>query len=176
MSVHSRRGGIIAVFAVGVFIAVTALVVGSLVIASNIHLQHRDTADGARVRVQTPLGDMSIDARDTLHPETAGIPVYPGAFRDHENAGGVTFDFESQDGRQKRFSVTTAEYYTKDSVEQVSEFYRSALPHWIISERRDGEIKIQYSKDGYKRIIAIHEGGRGRTNIGIAALGEPGVN
>jgi hypothetical protein len=175
MSVHSRRGGIIAVLVVGVLIAVTTLVVGSVIIANNVHLQHRDTPDGARVRVETPFGDMNIDARDTLNPEAAGIPVYPGAFREHGNAGGVMFDFQSQDGRQKQFSVVTAEYYTKDSAAQVTEFYRSALPHWIFTERRDGEIKMEYSRDGYKRMIAIHEG-RGRTNIGIAALGEPGVN
>ncbi len=160
---------------VGVFIAVTSLVVGSLIIASNVHLQHRDTPDGARVRVETPFGDMNIHASDTLKPEAAGIPVYPGALRDHNNAGGVTFDFQSQDGGQKQFSLVTAEYYTKDTAAQVSEFYRSSLPHWIFTERRDGEIKMEYSQGGYKRMIAIHED-RGRTNIGIAALGEPGVN
>ncbi len=77
MSSNSRKGGIIVVFLAGLLIAVSALIVGSIIIASNIHLQHRETADGGRVRVETPFGDVNIDARDNLKPETAGIPGLP---------------------------------------------------------------------------------------------------
>ncbi len=75
-----QKGGIVAVLVFGLFVAVSAVVVGAIVIASNVHLQHKDTAEGSRVRVETPFGDVNIDARDTLKPESAGIPVYPGLF------------------------------------------------------------------------------------------------
>ncbi len=87
----------------------------------------------------------------------------------------MIFDFDSRDGRQKQFSAVTAEYYTTDSADQVRDFYRAELPNWIFTQRGDGDVKIEYSRGGYKRIIGIHER-RGRTHIGIAALGEPGVN
>jgi hypothetical protein len=175
MSSNSRKGGIIAVFVVGLVIAVSALVVGSIFIASNVRLQHRDTPEGARVRVETPFGDVNIDARDSLKPESVGIPIYPGAFREHDNQGGVVFDFDSREGGQKQFSVVTAEYYTNDSADQVREFYRDRLPHWMFTQRHGDGVKIEFSEGGYKRIIAINERG-GRTHIGIAALGEPAVN
>lgn len=183
MGGNSCKGGIIGVFATGLFIAVTALIVGSIFIANNVRLQHRDTADGARVRVETPFGDVNIDARDNLKPESVGIPVYPGAFREHRghdgsydnNGGGVMFDFDSKDGGRKQFSVVTAEYYTNDSAAQVREFYHERLPHWIFSQRLGDDMKIEFSEGGYKRIIGIHERG-GTTHIGIAALGEPAVN
>jgi hypothetical protein len=175
MSRRSRRGGIIAVLLFGLLIAVSALIVGSIVIASNVRLRHQDTADGSRVRVETPFGDLNIDARDNLKPASVGVPVYPGAMREHGNEGGVMFDFDARDGGSRQFSVVTAQYSTTDSAERVREFYRAQLPHWIFTQRMGDAMKIEYSEGGYKRIIAIHARG-GRTHIGIASLGEPGVN
>jgi hypothetical protein len=175
MQSSSRKGGIIAVFVAGVFIAVSALVVGAIVIASNVRLQHRDTAEGSRVRVETPFGDVNIDARDNLKPESAGIPVYPGAYREHGDDGGVVLDFDSKEGRQKQFSVVAAQYSTNDTANDVREFYRSHLPNWTLTQRNGHGTKIELSEGGYRRIVAIEER-RGRTHIGIVAIGEPAVN
>ena len=125
--------------------------------------------------METPFGDVNIDARDNLKPDSIGVPVYPGAFREHGNDGGVMFDFDSKEGARKQFSLVTAEYYTNDTADQVREFYRDRLPDWIFTQRNGNDVKIEFSEGGYKRIIAIRERG-GSTHIGIAALGEPAVN
>jgi hypothetical protein len=172
---NARKGGVIAVFVVGLLIAVSALILSAIFVASNVRLQHRDTAEGSRVRVETPFGDVNIDARDTLKPESAGMPVYPGAFREHGDDGGVVLDFDSKDGRQKQFSVVAAQYSTTDSPDEVREFYRSHLPNWVVTDRLGHGVKFELSNGGYRRIVAIEER-RGRTHIGIVAIGEPAVN
>jgi hypothetical protein len=171
-----RKGGIVAVFVVGLFIAVSALILGAIFIASNVRLQHKDTADGSRVRVETPFGDVNIDARDTLKPESAGIPVYPGAFREHGDDGGVVLDFDSKQGTQKQFSVVAAQYSTIDSPDEVRAFYRDHLPNWVITQRTGHGTKFELAEGGYRRIIAIDER-QGRTHIGIVSIGDsPAVN
>jgi hypothetical protein len=176
MSDTRRKGGIVAVFVFGLFVAVSALIVGAIVIASNVRLQHKDTAEGSRVRVETPFGDVNIDARDTLRPEAAGIPVYPGAFREHGDDGGVVLDFDSKDGAQKQFSVAAAQYSTTDTPDEVRAFYREHLPNWLITQREGRGTKFELAEGGYRRIIAIEER-RGRTHIGIVSIGDtPAVN
>jgi len=171
----SRKGGIVAVFVVGVFIAVSALILSAIFIASNVRLQHRDTAEGSRVRLETPFGDVNIDARDNLKPESAGIPVYPGAYREHGDDGGVVLDFDSKQGREKQISIVAAQYSTTDSPGEVREFYRSHLPNWVLTQPNGHGAHLELSEGGYRRIIAIEER-RGRTHIGIVAIGEPAVN
>jgi hypothetical protein len=171
-----RKGGIIAVFAGGLFITVSALILGTIFIASNVRLQHKDTADGSRVRVETPFGDVSIDARDTLKPEAAGIPVYPGAFREHGNDGGVVLDFDSKHGDQKQISVVAAQYSTTDGPEDVRAFYHDHLPNWVLTQRAGHGTRLELSEGGYRRIIAIEER-QGRTHIGIVSVSDhPAVN
>ena len=175
MNRGSRKGGIIAVFVFGLFVAIAALVLGSIFIASSVRVQHQDTAEGSRVRVETPFGGVKIDGRESLKPESAGIPVYPGAFREHGNDSGVVLDFESMDGSQKQVSVVAAQYSTTDSPDDVRNFYRSHLPNWIVTQRRGHGVRLELSEGGYRRIVAI-EDRRGRTHIGIVAVGEPAVN
>jgi hypothetical protein len=90
----SKKGGIVAVLVVALFVAVSAMILGAILIASNVRLQHKDTAQGSRVRVETPFGDINVDARDNLRPEAAGIPVYPGALREHGDDAGVVLNFD----------------------------------------------------------------------------------
>lgn len=171
----SKKGGIVAVFVVALFVAVSAMILGAILIASNVRLQHKDTAEGSRVRVETPFGDIHVDARDNLRPEAAGIPVYPGALREHGDDAGIVLNFDSNDGGQKQFSVVAAHYSTTDGASEVSKFYSGHLPHWIITQNSGHATKFELSRGGYRRIIAIEER-RGRTHIGIVAIGEPGVN
>jgi hypothetical protein len=171
-----QKGGIVAIFVFGLFAAVSAVVVGAILITNNVHLQHKDTAEGSRVRVETPFGDVNIDARDTLKPESAGIPVYPGAFREHGDDGGVVLDFDSKQGGQKQFSVIAAQYSTTDSADDVRAFYHDHLPKWVITQREGHGAKFELAEGGYRRIIAIEER-RGRTHIGIVSIGDtPAVN
>jgi hypothetical protein len=171
----SRRGGIIAVFLAGLAIAVSALIVGSIVIANNVHLQHSRVNGDSHVRLETPFGDVNVDARDNLKPESVRVPIYPGASREHGRAGALVLDFDYADRERGKLSVVTAEYSTEDSADQVRQFYREQLPHWIFSQRQGDDLHIEFSQGGYKRIVSIQER-RGRTQIGIAAVGEPAVN
>ena len=63
----------------------------------------------------------------------------------------------------------------KPGGEKVTDYYRRELPHWIIGEKHDGGFRMEYSEDGYKRIVAITTN-HGRTHIGLASVGEPAAN
>jgi hypothetical protein len=175
MCTRSRKGGIVGLLLGGLLFAVVAVAIFGIVIANTIKVQHRETSKGETVRIQTPLGEMNIDARDGLNPETIGVPVYPGAQRVKDHRGGVTFDFSGEDGIRKNFSVVAASYSTNDSVEKVREFYSTHLPNWTVSQRHGNDLQFRLSEGGYKRIIGINERW-GQTHIGIASFGEPGVN
>lgn len=174
-SKSSRRGGIIGVFLAGLAIAVSALIVGAILIANNVHLQHNTANGDSHVRLETPFGDVNVDARDNLKPESVGVPVYPGASREDSRAGSLVLDFDSVGRNQGKVSIVTAEYSTEDDIERVRQFYREQLPDWVFSQRHGEDLHLELSKEGYKRIVSIQERG-GRTRIGIAAVGEPAIN
>lgn len=126
--------------------------------------------DHDKARVETPMGEIRVEATDKLNPESVGVPVYPGAARDRDNAGGALVDIGD-----KQFSVVGASFTTSDSVQQVRDFYHERLPHWIFTQKHGMGTEIEMSRDGYKRIVAIDER-HGRTHIGIVSFGKPGIN
>jgi hypothetical protein len=175
MLIRSQKGGILGFLLGGIALTIVVVVVIGIVIANSVKVQTHETDKGGSVRIQTPLGDMNIDARDSLKPETIGVPIYPGATRENGNHGGVTFDFSSENGVSKNISVVAASYSTDDSPDQVREFYRSHLPNWTVTQHHGNKIEFHFSEGGYKRIIGIDDR-HGKTHIGIASFGEPGVN
>lgn len=170
---RTQRGGILAAFA-GFLLFLLATAAIAAVIISQIRVHQEDTRNGGRVSIETPLGSMKIDARNNLRPDTVGIPVYPGAIRERNNAGGLMFDFDDYQGAHKELAIMAASYSTSDPADKVQAFYSQELPHWVFTRAHD-KLNIEYSKDGYKRIIAVEER-NGVTHIGIASVGEPGVN
>jgi hypothetical protein len=176
MKARSRSGHIIAGLLVFFVLAIVGVVITAVYIANTVRVEHRATSSGDRVVVDTGFGKFTVDARDDLKPESVGVPVYPGAVREsHSGKGGVTFDFEGIDRGAKQLSVVAAEYSTDDSVDQVRAFYQEKLPHWIFVQKHGRGLEIKFSEGGYKRIIAIDER-NGRTHIGIASIGEGGIN
>jgi len=175
---HSQAGGVLAGVSVAFLILAALAVVGvfmaGMYFAENIHVEKIRGAHGETVKVDTPIGSMRVQAHEKLDPKLIGVPVYPGAIREDEHGGGASFEFDS-DSTHKEFAVMAAEYSTNDSVDKVKEFYHRELPHWIISKARHGKIQMEYTEDGYKRIVAIHEQD-GRTRIGLASVGEPASN
>jgi hypothetical protein len=174
---NSQRGGVLAgVLAAFLILAALALVgvfLAGIYFADNIHVEKIRGEKGDTVRVDTPVGSLRVQERKKLDPKLIGVPVYPGAIREDENhAASIDFSFDST---HKEFTVLAADYSTRDSVDQVKEFYHRALPHWMISQKRDSNVRMEYTEDGYKRIIAITERD-GRTHIGLASLGEPAAN
>jgi hypothetical protein len=174
---HSQRGGVLAGVLAAILIlaalAVVGIFIAGMYFAQNIHVQKSKNAKGETVEVDTPIGSMRVQEHMKLDPKTIGVPVYPGAVREDRN-GAASFDF-SFDSAHKEFTVLAAEYTTSDSIDRVREFYHRELPHWMISQRLHGGVKMEYTEEGYKRIIAITEK-EGRTHIGLASIGEPAAN
>jgi hypothetical protein len=174
---QSERGGvlagILAAFLILAALAVVGVFMAGMYLADNIHVEKTRSAKGETVRVETPIGSMRVQQYQRLDPKVIGVPVYPGAVR-HDHNGAASFDF-SFDSGHKEFTFLAAEYSTNDSIDKVREFYHRELPHWIISQRLRGGVKMEYTEDGFKRIVAIHEQD-GETRIGLASVGEPAAN
>jgi hypothetical protein len=165
--------GVLVAFLILAALAVAGVFMAGMYFADNIHVQKIRGTKGDTVQVDTPIGSMRVQEHKKLDPKLIGVPVYPGAMREDEH-GAASIDF-SFDSNHKEFTILAAEYSTEDSLEKVKEFYHRQLPHWIISEKRHGGLQLEYSGEGYKRIIAIHERD-GRTRIGLASIGEPASN
>jgi|SRR5579871_739353 len=174
---RSQRGGalagVLAAFLILAALAVLGVFVAGVYIADNVHVEKTRTAKGQTVQVDTPIGSMRVQERKQLDPKAIGVPVYPDAIRNPDNHS-ASVDFSFGDGHRE-FTVLAAEYTTDDSIDKVKEFYHHQLPHWIITSRHNGGVHMEYSEDGYKRIVAISERD-GRTHIGLASVGEPASN
>lgn len=175
---HSQTGGVLAGVLVAVLILAALAVLGvfmaGIYFAENIHVEKSKGAHGETVKIDTPIGSMRVKAHEKLDPKLIGVPVYPGAIREDEHGGGASFEFDS-DSTHKEFTVMGAEYSTDDSIDKVKEFYHRELPHWMISKSRHGNLQMEFTEDGYKRIVSIHEQD-GKTRIGLASVGEPASN
>ncbi len=154
---------------IALLVLVCLAVIAGQYIARNVRVNSQDTANGERVRVETPFGSVHVDARKELSPDAIGVPIYPGADREKKDSGGANVDIDWGSG-EKRISVAAAEYTTTDSPAKVREFYHSRLPGWRVEHQQ-----IVSFDNGRKRIISIKEQ-NGRTHIGIASVGEPAVN
>lgn len=171
---NSRHGGILA----GVLLMV--LVLGILSIAALTtglycvdHLRVTDR-DGDETTIETPFGSLHVRENSRFDPKHMGVPIYPGAVREDDSRKLASFRFDFGDVH-KAFAVTAATYRTSDSVEQVTNFYRSELPHWLISTKDNGGLQMSFTRHGYKRLVAICEDD-GQTRIALASVGEPASN
>ncbi len=138
-------------------------------IIPNIRVRNSPTAEGNRVRVETPFGSVRVDARDDMRADPGTVPIYPGAEREKKKSGGATINFDWGSG-DKQFSIAASEYSTPDSVAQVREWYRGKLPDWTVSDK-----DIVHIEGSLKRIVSI-KARDGRTRIGIATIGQPEAN
>jgi len=174
---RSQRGGVLAgvlaAFLILAALAVVGIFMAGMYVADNIHVEKTRSAKGETVQVDTPIGSMRLQEHKKLDPKAIGVPVYPNAVRNDENhAASVDFSFDSG---HKGFTVLAAEYTTDDSLDKVKEFYHQELPHWMITQRYNGGVHMEYTEDGYRRIVAITEK-HGQTHIALASVGEPASN
>lgn len=174
----SQRGGVLAgvlaAFLILAALAVVGVFMAGMYVADNIHVEKTRTAKGESVRVDTPIGSMRVQEHKKLDPKLIGVPVYPNAIRQDRDNHAASVDF-SFDSGHKEFTLLAAEYTTDDSLDKVKEFYHHALPHWMITQRNGGGMHMEYTEDGYKRIVAITER-HGQTHIALASVGEPASN
>jgi len=174
---RSQRGGVLtgvlAAFLILAALAVVGVFIAAVYVADNIHVEKTRNAKGETVQVDTPIGSLRVQEDKKLDPKTIGVPVYPNAVRnDHNHAASVDFSFDSG---HKEFTVVAADYTTNDSIDKVKEFYHHELPHWMITQGFNGSVHMEFTEDGYKRIIAISEK-HGQTHIALASVGEPASN
>jgi hypothetical protein len=174
----SQRGGalagVLAAFLILAALAVVGVFLAGVYVAQNIHVEKTRTSKGETVQVDTPIGSMRVQEHKKLDPKLIGVPIYPNAIREDDDNHAASVDF-SFDSGHKEFTILAANYSTADSIDQVKQYYRRQLPHWMITQRRAGNVHMEYTEDGYKRIIIISEK-QGRTWIGLASLGEPASN
>jgi hypothetical protein len=176
MRENNRRGGAIAsilliILVLGIM-GIMALVSTSLYVADHVRVTDRDSR--GVTTVETPFGSVRVRENERLNPEQLGMPIYPGAVREHNSHKLASFHFDF--GRHhKDFAVGAAAYRTSDSVERVTSFYRDKLPHWLISQKDNGRVELSFTKGGYKRFVAICDDGD-QTRIALASVGEPASN
>jgi len=173
---NSRRGGALAgiilmVLVIGV-LGITVLVGTGVYVADN----WRVTENGAHgeATVETPFGAIHLRDHARFDPKHMGVPIYPGAIRDEDSRKRASFRFDFGDVH-KAFAVSAATYHTSDSVDQVTDFYRDQLPHWLISQKENGGLVLSFTRHGYRRFVAICEDS-GETRIALASVGEPASN
>ncbi len=175
---RSQRGGALAgvltAFLILAALAVVGVFLAGMYVVDNIHVEKIKGAKGDTVRVETPIGSMQVQEHKKLDPKVIGVPVYPNAIRQDEDSHAASIDF-SFDSGHKEFSILAANYVTDDSLDKVKEFYHHELPHWMITQRFNGSVHMEYTEDGYKRIVAISEK-QGKTHIVLASVGEPASN
>src|SRR5579862_573669 len=173
---NPRRGGAVAgillTFLALSVLGIAVLVCTGLYVADNL----RVTENHARgeTTVETPFGSVHVRESDRLDPGHMGVPIYPGAVRDEDSRKLASFHFDFGDVH-KAFAISAAQYRTPDSVDRVTNFYRSELPHWLISQHENGGLQLSLTRRGYKRLVVITEED-GETRIALASIGEPASN
>lgn len=166
--------GVLAAFLILAALAVAGVFLAGMYVAENTHVEKIRSAKGDSVQVDTPIGSLRVQEHKKLDPKLIGVPLYPNAIREDNDSHAASVDF-SFDSGHKEFTILAAEYSTDDSIEKVEQFYHRELPHWMITHKYNGSVHMEYTEDGYKRIIAIGEK-HGRTHITLASVGEPAAN
>ena len=117
---NGRRGGALAgivlmVLMLGV-LGIVALVGTGLYVADHVSVTEASARD--ETTVETPFGTVRVRDNARIDPKHLGVPIYPGAVREHDahTLASLHFDFGDI---HKGFAVSAAEYRTSDSVDQV---------------------------------------------------------
>jgi len=176
MRQHHRRGGalagiVLAMLVLGVLGLITLVSTG-VYVADQISVSERDAL--GQTTVETPFGSIRVRESDHISPEALGVPVYPGAVRDHDCRKLASFHLDFGH-THAAFAVAAATYRTSDSVERVTSYYRDRLPHWLISQKENGGVELSFTRHGYRRLVAICDD-NGETRIALASMGEPASN
>jgi hypothetical protein len=173
---HRERGGILGALLITSAVIVCLTIIGGIIIARSIHVTTTARSGGDDVAIDLPGGHLDIRAHDKPGTAVKDIPIYPGAHRAESHGGDAVIQWNSnKDGGDKGFSVSASESITADPLDKVVDYYRTQLPSWTFTERRNGHVELELRDGGYKRIIGIHEEHDG-THIGVASVGEPASN
>jgi hypothetical protein len=173
---RSERGGILGGLLITALAMMCLAVIAVMFVARNVHVRTSGNGERSDVSIDTPAGHLTVHANDQDGWAYTDIPRYPGAYRPsskHHDAV-VQWDSNTKNG-SSNFSVTASELITQDSGSKVFEFYRNQLPSWVVKKDRGGDFELELERNGYKRIVGIHERDDG-THIGVASIGEGASN
>ncbi|MDD5542248.1 MAG: zinc ribbon domain-containing protein [Acidobacteriia bacterium] len=171
-----KSGGALKVILIALGVLVVLIVVGlvgaGLFIKKTV-LDNVSVKEGpggkAEVSINTPGGQMKINARDEITEEKLGVAIYPGAKAD-EGAGSVTFSGEGGKGGM----IGGAAFTTSDSVDQVVSFYKGRLGSkaTVLETTAEGKHSVVLNvttQDSWKTIV-VEDEGNGTTKISVSNM------
>ncbi len=134
-------GGIIALCVLCVLVAVWA-------VQRYVHIEVDDSGGGKRVEISTPFGGITVEKAGDVARDLK-LPVYPDARPD--DTASVRLWREIGDERGA-LDITVAKFHTRDSLEQVDQFYREQLGAEY--KRQEGRISVRGFKHwkGHTRV------------------------
>jgi hypothetical protein len=167
---NARRGGIIAWLLICFFMISVLLVMGGILFVRSVRVhESRGSND---VQVDTPLGSVHVSHNPGGTPQTAGMPLYPGAkpMTNHENA---VVDLSSIFG-DKDLHIVAGRWQSSDSIDKVQKYYEDKYPEMSVIQHT-GRVEMHSVNGNGKRVIVLYDRG-GSTEISLASVGEPKAN
>ena len=165
-----RRGGIIGWLLMTFFLLGVLLVVGGIFFVHTIKVH--ESGAGNDVRVETPFGSVHVSQNQGGRPETAGMPLYPGAkpLKNRENA---VVDFSSSLG-DSDLHIVAGRWETSDPIDKVEKYYEDKFPDMSVIQHT-GRVEMHSVNGKGKRVIVLYDRGSS-TEISLASVGEPKAN
>ena len=144
--------GLAVVVALGVVGTVIATKVG-LMVAKNVRVEEHD----GKVKVRAPGATVETNQDAEEAARNLGVEVYPGAQAHSGNSANVNVG---------GVHTASAEFESNDPPDKVAEFYKSQLPHAIVSHSGDHYSIV--SKDSGNLLTVNIDAQGGKTVIQIA--------
>jgi hypothetical protein len=165
-----ERGGIIAWLLTTFFFLAVLLVVGGIFFVHTIKVH--ESGAGNDVQVETPFGSVHVGHNQGGRPETAGLPLYPGAkpLKNRENA---VVDLSSALAG-KDLHIVAGRWETSDPIDKVQKFYEDKFPDMSVIQHA-GRVEMHSVNGQGKRVIVLYDRGSS-TEISLASVGEPKAN
>jgi hypothetical protein len=165
-----RRGGVL------IWLAMSFLLVSAVLVMAGLFLAHtikvRETRAGNDVQVETPFGSVHVQHSGNGRPESAGMPMYPGAkpLRGGDNA---SVDLSGIFG-DNDLHIVAGKWETSDPIDKVQKFYEDKFPDMSVIQHSD-KVEMHGINGHSKRVIVLCRRG-GSTQISLASIGEPKAN
>lgn len=123
----------------------------------------------AEISINTPGGQVKLNAHGNITEEKLGVPIYPGA-KAEEGAGTVSFTGNDEKGGL----FGGASFTTNDSAQKVVDFYKSKLGNkvTVLETTSEGKhsVVLNVSTPNAWKTITIEDEGNGVTKIAVASI------
>ena len=177
---QASTGRLVAIV-VGVVVGVVLLTIAGLAITAFIFARKvtvstvRDEQGREKtVKVDTPFGRLRVEKQADVDAKLLGIPIYPGAVQLKGDMTGARVDLDL-DFADKYVRVLAVKMETTDPFDKVVDFYKEEAADFVFTRKRAGEVEFKWEQGRLKKVVGIVEK-RGKTQIGLANIGEPEAN